>query len=98
MPGKLSEIYRKPFSILKICLKLYFFSEMGLIFLILVRLKMLKAGDRSKLFNSRWIMVLTAIVVVWVHINQERWRTNNVLVHDVLNYYSYLPAFFYEND
>lgn len=51
-----------------------------------------------KATNSKWIIWLTVISVTWVNFNQERWLGKNVLNHDVGQYYSYLPAFFYHND
>lgn len=59
---------------------------------------MLSAPRNFKNFNFRWIVALTVVSVGWVHLNQARWKSDNVIVHDVLNYYSYLPAFFYEHD
>jgi hypothetical protein len=43
-------------------------------------------------------MAITAISVIDVLLNQERWKSKNVLDCDIGQYYSYLPASFYEGD
>ena len=52
----------------------------------------------KKHINLNWIVVTTVISVTWVNFNQERWKGKNIIAHDVANYYSYLPALFYEKD
>lgn len=42
--------------------------------------------------------MLTFISVTWVNFNQERWIKKDVITHDIINYYGYLPAFFLEKD
>lgn len=49
-------------------------------------------------FNIKWFLVLVFISVTWVNINHERWYSKNVILHDITNYYSYLPACFIEKD
>ena len=43
-------------------------------------------------------MFFIALSVIWVNINHERWHSKNVILHDVVNYYGYLPALFIEQD
>ncbi len=43
-------------------------------------------------------MALTVISVIYIHLNLARWKTLDVIDHDILHYYSYLPAAFYERD
>ena len=43
-------------------------------------------------------MLLITLAVMWININHERWPSKNVIVHDVINYYAYLPAVFIEHD
>jgi len=38
------------------------------------------------------------VAVTWVNFNQEAWKGRAVLTYDVAQYYSYLPAVFYEHD
>lgn len=51
-----------------------------------------------KNFNIKWILALTFISVIWVNLNHERWKSKDVITHDIMNYNSYLPALFYEKD
>ncbi|MDI1355957.1 MAG: hypothetical protein PSX36_13630 [bacterium] len=48
--------------------------------------------------KSKHILWLVFISVTWLNFNQERWLHKEVISNDVNQYYSYLPAFFYEND
>ena len=50
------------------------------------------------LFKIKWLLVVTFISVTWVNFNQEKWKNKDVIQHDIINYYSYLPALFYERD
>ncbi|HOZ87167.1 MAG TPA: hypothetical protein PL029_05365 [Bacteroidia bacterium] len=49
-------------------------------------------------FNLKWIVAILVVSVIFIHLNQERYKTLNVIDHDIAHYYSYLPAFFYEKD
>jgi hypothetical protein len=49
-------------------------------------------------FNLQRIIAILVISVIFIHLNQERFKTLNVIDHDIAHYYSYLPAFFYEKD
>jgi hypothetical protein len=49
-------------------------------------------------FNIKWLLLLVFISVNWVNINHNRWQSKNVILHDITNYYSYLPACFIEKD
>lgn len=44
------------------------------------------------------ILALVIISVTWVSFNQNLWRQQAVIQHDTGQYYTYLPAFFYEKD
>jgi hypothetical protein len=55
-------------------------------------------AKRISIFKIQVILILVTISVTWVNFNQTLWINLNVVKHDVTNYYSYLPAFFYEND
>ncbi len=49
-------------------------------------------------FGNKWVLILSAILLIWVNLNYARWNKFDTIQHDVNGYYSYLPAFFYEND
>lgn len=49
-------------------------------------------------FNIKWLLLLVFVSVTWVNLNHERWHSKNVILHDITNYYSYLPACFIEKD
>jgi hypothetical protein len=49
-------------------------------------------------FSYPVISSLVIISVIWVSFNQALWKKTAVIQHDTNNYYSYLPAYFYEND
>jgi hypothetical protein len=49
-------------------------------------------------FNFKWFVVIVLAVIIDLHLNQERWLKCAVIDYDMANYYSYLPAFFYEKD
>ncbi len=53
---------------------------------------------RISIFKLQVILTLVIISATWVNFNQALWRQLHVIQHDVVNYYSYLPAFFYEKD
>jgi hypothetical protein len=53
---------------------------------------------RINVFKLQVILTLVIISVTWVNFNQVLWKHLDVVKHDVVNYYSYLPAFFYEKD
>ncbi len=53
---------------------------------------------RINIFKLQVILTLVIISVTWVNFNQALWKQLHVIQHDVVNYYSYLPAFFYEKD
>lgn len=44
------------------------------------------------------IFFLVITSVTWVNFNHVFWENQHVIEHDVNQYYSYLPAFFYEKD
>jgi len=48
--------------------------------------------------STKQLFILVAIVITWVNLNHERWISKTVIDHDVVNYYSYLPAVFIEHD
>ena len=54
----------------------------------------------SKLTKLKSFLILpvTAVVVVWVNFNITKWKQQDVIQNDIINYYSYLPALFYEQD
>ncbi len=48
---------------------------------------------RSKTDLSWWAIFLVALVVTWINFNTTPWKHNGgVIKHDILGYYSYLPA------
>jgi hypothetical protein len=49
-------------------------------------------------FNLKWLLALVFISACWVNLNHERWAGRDVIRHDIVNYYSYLPATFIEKD
>ena len=51
-----------------------------------------------KQLNTHWIIVITLISITWVNFNITRWQKGNIITFDVISYYSYLPAVFYEHD
>lgn len=51
-----------------------------------------------KQLNTNWIIAITFISVTWVNFNITRWQKGNIINHDVISYYCYLPAFIYEHD
>ena len=53
---------------------------------------------KINLLNPKWIIVLTLISITWVNFNITRWQKGNIITFDVISYYSYLPAVFYEQD
>ncbi|MEO6305046.1 MAG: hypothetical protein ABIP51_17950, partial [Bacteroidia bacterium] len=53
---------------------------------------------KIKQLNTNWIIVITLISVTWVNFNIVRWQKGNIIAFDVISYYSYLPATFYEHD
>lgn len=52
----------------------------------------------KKNYQFKIVIALVIISVTWVNFNHVFWVNQNVINHDVNHYYSYLPAFFYEND
>jgi len=48
--------------------------------------------------GNKWILILSAVVLIWVNLNYARWNKYDTLQHDVSGYYSYLPALFIEHD
>ena len=53
---------------------------------------------KIKYLNTSWIIAITLISITWVNLNITRWQKGNIITHDVISYYSYLPAAFYEHD
>jgi hypothetical protein len=51
-----------------------------------------------KTWDIKAVIILTIISVTWVNFNQQRWKKQDVIAHDIRNYYAYLPALFYEHD
>jgi hypothetical protein len=49
-------------------------------------------------WNFNFLILLTVITVTFVNLNHERGKAKDVIVHDIIQYHSYLPAFFYEKD
>lgn len=60
--------------------------------------KTLNLFKNIKQLNTRWVLVITLISVTWVNFNITRWQKGNIINYDVISYYSYLPAVFYEHD
>lgn len=55
----------------------------------------------SQLASSPSALVLVAIMIsiVWIHANNKFWNRNQQVVkHDIVSYYSYLPAAFVYHD
>lgn len=48
--------------------------------------------------KSFLILPVTAVVVVWVNFNITKWKQQDVIQNDIINYYSYLPALVYQQD
>lgn len=51
-----------------------------------------------KKINTTWVIAFVFISITWINFNLVRWHSHDVIVHDISNYYSYLPAVFYEHD
>lgn len=51
-----------------------------------------------KKIKSLYIVALMCFIYSIVVFNQQKWKNNNIIVSDVLNYYAYLPAFFIDQD
>ncbi len=58
----------------------------------------MKLLDNLRNFNPRWVINLVVIAVVAVNISQMRFCRNEIITGEVASHYTYLPAFFYEND
>lgn len=50
------------------------------------------------ILKPKWVILLTFISVTWINFNQERWKSKDVINHDVNSYYGYLPAVFLQKD
>jgi len=54
---------------------------------------------RFTLDPSKLVIWLFIITVIWVNINNNHWKKDGkVVIHDVISYYSYLPAAFIYHD
>ncbi|MBL7909694.1 MAG: hypothetical protein JNJ41_01400 [Bacteroidia bacterium] len=51
-----------------------------------------------KQLNANWVILITLIAITWVNFNIVRWQKGNIITNDVISYYCYLPATFYEHD
>lgn len=58
----------------------------------------MNSGHRTFHLNPFLLLPLTFLVVCWVNLNHARWIKKDSIHQDVNGYYSYLPAFFYEQD
>jgi hypothetical protein len=50
--------------------------------------------------QEKSVYIILFVCLIWSLsiFNQEKWKDNNIIVSDVLNYYSYLPALLIEQD
>lgn len=44
------------------------------------------------------VIYFSLFVWIWTVFNISNWKKNNVIIHDIISYYSYLPATFIYND
>lgn len=54
---------------------------------------------RSRITASMAVILLVAVSVIWTNFNNHLWKEKHgVVIHDVVGYYSYLPAAIIQHD
>ncbi|NLF43973.1 MAG: hypothetical protein GX587_14870, partial [Bacteroidales bacterium] len=47
---------------------------------------------------SFWVVIGCIFILTYTQFNIKKWKKNDVITWDILEYYGYLPAFFIEKD